>query len=122
MNGAPNGAQKGRREMKLSNAYGNRFSATCEDKHVEPYSWIRFIHDIDRFVRLNLIETNDNERTDMRDDYIIRIKEKALYNRDFARFMRCVDRAIYHIYFDNSVIITHNAEKTETVRVTFIWE
>lgn len=108
--------------MKLSNAYGNRFSATCEDKHVKPYSWIRFIHDIDRFIHLNLIETNDNERADMCDDYIIHIKEKALYNRDFAQFMRCVDRAIYRVFPDNSVMITHNAEKTEVVRVTFIWE
>lgn len=108
--------------MKLNDACENRFSMKCEDKHVKPYSWIRFIHDIDRFVRLNLIETNDSERADMCDDYIIRIKEKALYNHDFARFMRCVDRAVYHVYFDNSVMITHNAEKTEVVRVAFVWE
>lgn len=108
--------------MKLNDAYGNRFSMMCEDKHVKPYSWIRFIHDVEHFERLNLIETNDNERASMDDDYIIHVKEKALYNRDFARFMRCVDRAIYRIYFDNSVMITHNAEKTEVVRVTFVWE
>lgn len=108
--------------MKLSNAYGHRFSATCEDKHVKPYSWIRFIHDIDYFVRLGLIKTNDDERADMDDDYIIHIKETALYNREFARFMRCVDRAVYRVYFDNSLMITHNAERTEVVRVIFIWE
>lgn len=94
----------------------------CEDKRIKPYSWIRFIHDIEYFVRLDLIKTNDNERACMDDDYIIRIKEKALYDRNFARFMRCIDRAVYRVFPDNSVMITHNAEKTEVVRVTFIWE
>lgn len=108
--------------MKLNNAYGNRFSMTCEDRHVKPYSWDRFIHDVDHFAHLDLIETNDEERANMDDDYIIHVKEKALYDRDFARFMRYVDRAVYQVFPDNSVMITHNAEKTEIVRVTFVWE
>ena len=121
MNGAPSGAQRGRKTMKLNGNYGDRFSAKCEDKHVRPYSWTRFTHDIDNFERLGLIKTNNAERADIDDDYIIHIEARAIYDEDFQRFMRCVDRAIYRTFLDNSVMITHNYDRSEVVRITFQW-
>ena len=121
MNGAPSGAQRGRKTMKLNGNYGDRFSAKCEDKHVRPYSWTRFTHDIDNFEHLGLIKTNNAEPADIDDDYIIHIEARAIYDEDFQRFMRCVDRAIYRTFLDNSVMITHNYDRSEVVRITFQW-
>ena len=121
MNGAPSGAQRGRKTMKLNGNYGDRFSAKCEDKHVRPYSWTLFTHAIDRLERLGLIKTNDAERADIDDDYTIHVEAHAIYNEDFQRFMRCVDRAIYRTFIDNSVMITHNRDRSEVVRITFQW-
>ena len=115
------GAQKGRKTMKLSGNYGKRFSVECEDKHVRPYSWTRFTHDIDNFERLGLITTNNAERADLDDDYIIHVEAHAIYDEDFQRFMRCVDRAIYRTFLDNSVMITHNYDRSEVVRIMFQW-
>ena len=107
--------------MKLNGNYDERFCENYEDKHVKPYSWMHFIYDIDNLEHLGLIRTNNAEREDIDDDYIIRIEARAIYDKDFQRFMRCIDRAIYRTFFDNSVMITHNYDKSEVVRITFRW-